>query len=711
MDPHDFEEEEASELVRMRTDSGEMEDIDHPDDGGAGSGVGSSSPSAFSSSASSSVASSLASTPGARGSAIEFNHLNVYIPPSTFQGWCGGAKAAPKHILRDLNGKLQAPAMVAVLGPSGGGKTTFIRTVSGHADHSAYNIRGSVVVDGQPLTPKLAREFGYVLQHEKLHPNLTVWEALMFSALLGLPRTLSYQQKKQRVKQVLRAIGLLKVKNSMIGDTEEGLSGGERRRLAIGIELLKNSKILFLDEPTSGLDAHSAYYVMELLRELAMDNRLVITSIHQPREEIFQMFTHVMLFYEGRMLFFGSQQQLQAFFTLHGLVVPKGMSSADFMVDLACRGEFPEWDESDLPQVTEEGEEESSLDSLESSKASGFVEADVSAAAKKKQAGKGKNGKYAQLQEDQGLPELGLEDDSFLNDDFNQDDDGQQGAPISMQFLVLMYRSMLINVRDGANSWMLLFIGAAVATVAALMFRYISTSDFLFLRNAYFLGCFYVVDLPSFSLHRWYTDNEFFRHELNNGYYRLLPLFIAETIVTDLLKYFFIALTFSSIFYPIVPFDHSFDGWLYAFIIYYLGAQCFISVARILTCTLVWDESYSHSAYGFCGVVIGLTCGVLVLPSDLPPVYNWAYAINPMSYMINGLTLHEFKGRLSGEDEKKLHDLWPQNPWENVVIVFCYYLLLRVIIFLSMFWIKRNRPSLGYYIKRCFGSRAKPVYH
>lgn len=84
------------------------------------------------------------------------------------------------------------------------------------------------------------------------------------------------------------------------------------------------------------------------------------------------------------------------------------------------------------------------------------------------------------------------------------------------------------------------------------------------------------------------------RHELNNGYYRLLPLFIAETIVTDLLKYFFIALTFSSIFYPIVPFDHSFDGWLYAFIIYYLGAQCFISVARILTCTLVWDESYSH---------------------------------------------------------------------------------------------------------------------
>lgn len=84
------------------------------------------------------------------------------------------------------------------------------------------------------------------------------------------------------------------------------------------------------------------------------------------------------------------------------------------------------------------------------------------------------------------------------------------------------------------------------------------------------------------------------RHELNNGYYRLFPLFVAETIVTDLLKYFFIALTFSSLFYPIVPFDHSFEGWLYAFVIYYLGAQCFISVARILTCTLVWDESYSH---------------------------------------------------------------------------------------------------------------------
>jgi hypothetical protein len=199
----------------------------------------------------------------------------------------------------------------------------------------------------------------------------------------------------------------------------------------------------------------------------------------------------------------------------------------------------------------------------------------------------------------------------------------------------------------------------------------------------------------------------------------LFPLFIAETIVTDLVKYFFIALTFSSLFYPIVPFEHSFEGWLYAFVIYYLGAQCFISIARLLTCTLVWDESYSHrfpsplflffsffplligvsSAYGFCGVVIGLTCGVLVLPNDLPSVYYWAYVINPMSYMINGLTLHEFKGRLTGDvrtypypstspfraysrffsvqDAKKLDELWPQNPWENVIIVFCYYLRTR----------------------------------
>jgi len=114
--------------------------------------------------------------------------------------------------------------------------------------------------------PFTCREFGYVLQHEKLHPNLTVWEALMFSALLGLPRTLSYAEKKQRVqtaglarrsrpangpekahphvvqvKQVLKDIRLMKVKNSIIGDTEKGLSGGERRRLAIGIELLKDS--------------------------------------------------------------------------------------------------------------------------------------------------------------------------------------------------------------------------------------------------------------------------------------------------------------------------------------------------------------------------------------------------------------------------------------------------------------------------------------
>jgi hypothetical protein len=109
---------------------------------------------------------------------------------------------------------------------------------------------------------------------------------------------------------------------------------------------------------------------------------------------------------------------------------------------------------------------------------------------------------------------------------------------------------------------------------------------------------------------------------LNNGYYRLFPLFIAETIVTDLLKYFFIALTFSSIFYPIVPFDHSFDGWLYAFIIYYLGAQCFISVARILTCTLVWDESYSHR----CGTRRPLEA----YSPAASPSSSLAYSISPL---------------------------------------------------------------------------------
>lgn len=163
----------------------------------------------------------------------------------------------------------------------------------------------------------------------------------------------------------------------------------------------------------------------------------------------------------------------------------------------------------------------------------------------------------------------------------------------------------------------------------------------------------------------------------------MFPLFIAETIVTDLFKYLCIAFTFTSLFYPIVPFDHSLEGWFYTLVIYYLGAQCFVSIARLLTCTLVWDESYSHrfslpspfliphadlsidSAYGFCGVVIGLTCGVLVMPYDLPPVYNWVYILNPMSYMINGLTLHEFKGRLSakvGEPHFTKHQGGSKNP-------------------------------------------------
>ncbi len=296
---------------------------------------------------------------------------------------------------------------------------------------------------------------------------------------------------------------------------------------------------------------------------------------------------------------------------------------------------------------------------------------------------------------------------------FDMESSDSENATLGVQFLVLIYRSFLINVRDGANCWLLLIIGALVSAIAGAMFRNIKNigddganeeDTLIFLRNAYFLGCFYVVDLPSFSLHRWFTDIEFFRHELNNGYYKLFPLFVAETLVTDMLKYFFIACVFSSLFYPIVPFNHTFTGWVYCLVIYYLGAQCFISIARLLTCSLVWDESYSHSAYGFVAVLIGLTCGVLVLPSDLPYAYVWMYFINPMAYMINGLTLHEFKGRLTGSRREDLEELWPQNPWENAIIVFFFYVFLRLVIYFCMFWIRRNRPSMLWHIKKAFSN-------
>ena len=135
--------------------------------------------------------------------------------------------------------------------------------------------------------------------------NLTVLETLTYSALLRLPANMSLEKKQARVNTIIQRLGLSECQNTRI----QGISGGERKRTAIGIELVTDPSILFLDEPTSGLDAFNAFNVIESIKKVTVqESKIVLMTIHQPRTDILELFDKILLLSRGQTVFFGSTQ-------------------------------------------------------------------------------------------------------------------------------------------------------------------------------------------------------------------------------------------------------------------------------------------------------------------------------------------------------------------------------------------------------------------
>ncbi len=146
----------------------------------------------------------------------------------------------------------------------------------------------------------------YVVQDDVLYAFLTVKETLTLATHFYLPSSMSLQDKKAYVKDVINALGLAKAANTIIGDERvRGVSGGERKRVSVGVELISNPSLLFLDEPTSGLDSFQAQSVMGAMGSLARGGRTVVAAIHQPRSSIFDMIDVLVLVTEGRIVYAG----------------------------------------------------------------------------------------------------------------------------------------------------------------------------------------------------------------------------------------------------------------------------------------------------------------------------------------------------------------------------------------------------------------------
>lgn len=236
-------------------------------------------------------------------------------------------------ILKKVTGMVKPGEMLAMLGPSGSGKTTLLTALGGRL---SGKVEGTITYNGQPFSNSMKRNTGFVTQDDVLYPHLTVTETLVFTALLRLPNTISKEDKRMHAEAVISQLGLTRCKDSIIGNSLlRGVSGGERKRVSIGQEMLINPSLLFLDEPTSGLDSTTAQRIVSTLWELANSGRTVAMTIHQPSSRIFYLFHKVLLLSEGSPLYFGDAACVMEYFSSVGHSPSVAMNPSDFLLDLA----------------------------------------------------------------------------------------------------------------------------------------------------------------------------------------------------------------------------------------------------------------------------------------------------------------------------------------------------------------------------------------
>jgi len=244
--------------------------------------------------------------------------------------------AGKSKVLTDCWGEVKVGQVCAILGPSGAGKSSLLNVLAGRSSSaSGVEVSGTMKVGGKEVNPVSYRKhIAYVMQDDSMLATTTPREALRFSANLRLPSTLTQQQIHDRVETLLEELGLLECADVYIGNAVlKGISGGQRKRTSVGIEIITEPTLLFLDEPTSGLDSFSAFNLVKLLNKMSA-NCAILCTIHQPSSEVFFLFNKVIYMKDGRIFYQGLVEDLIEHYAHLGYDCPENYNPSDFVMDL-----------------------------------------------------------------------------------------------------------------------------------------------------------------------------------------------------------------------------------------------------------------------------------------------------------------------------------------------------------------------------------------
>ncbi|KAM1210985.1 hypothetical protein ACFX2I_002778 [Malus domestica] len=568
--------------------------------------------------------------------------------------------SSSRSILQGLTGYAKPGELLAIMGPSGCGKSTLLDALGGRLSSNARQT-GKILINGH----KQALAYGtsaYVTQDDTLMTTLTVKEAVYYSAQLQLPDFMTKSEKKERAEVTIREMGLQDAMNTRIGGWgAKGLSGGQKRRVSICIELLTSPKLLFLDEPTSGLDSAASYYVMSRIANLDKSDgtpRTIVTSIHQPSSEVFQLFDSLCLLSSGRTVYFGPASAANHFFTLTGFPCPTLQNPSDHFLKTINK---------DFEQDIEQGvttPTEVAIDTLIRS----YKESET----------------FQQVQRQ--VAEL-------CKQDSGEKLEKRSRAGFLTQSLVLTRRSFVNMHRDRGYYWLRLAIYICMTLGLGTIYhelghgyRSIQARVLLLTYISSFLTFMAIGGFPSFV-----EDMKVFERERLNGHYGVCAFAFGNTF-SSVPFLIMISVIPGAITYYLAELHTGLEHFVY-FSCVILACMMLVESLMMIVASIV--PNYLMGIIAGAGIqgLLMLCGGFFQLPSDLPkPVWKYPmYYIAFHKYAYQGLFKNEFQGTMfpaseaggpfiSGE--QILRDRWQvemrYSKWVDVAVLFGMIVLYRV---------------------------------
>lgn len=509
-------------------------------------------------------------------------------------------------VLHKVSGTIQRGQVLGLLGPSGSGKTSLLNVLSGTRNGKS-RVSGHVMMDGLPRSRQFRKIAAYVHQDDSLYPTLTVRECIEYSALLRLPKRLSTEEKQTRIDKVLEELDLVHVEHSRIGGNGiRGVSGGERRRVSIGMELVTAPQILFMDEPTSGLDSTSANRLVQLARKLARNGRIVIMSIHQPSAKSFLALDQVLLLAKGHVMYFGPSAIADASFAQSGYECPKNENIADFMLDVVADAE-------NVAQLLKNATERSKTKAFESP-----------------------------------TPVLG--DDTSVNGFKSEDEphnaqSDEYSRSILNEIQILYQRTARNTFRNRSLFLMHLFISVTVGVCGGLIFQGV-TSDLAGFQNR--TGAFYFVltffAFASFSsIDVFIAERRIFVREAGANYYGAFSYFLTKSTFDAITLRIIPVSLFSCIFYWIMGLQATashFFVFLSTLILFNVAAGSIGACISIMMSSVGAANLIATVVF----LVMLLFGGFLVNADTLAASIAWLEYVSIFSYAFEILMTNELKG-------------------------------------------------------------------